>query len=80
MKKTNFQLRKMQQIFEARTNNYIKEIAKKMINEINKKWESDSDILDYLKNEELERIWRNLYKWKLPKNITMSGKDEYFLI
>lgn len=80
MEKSVYQLRKMQQIFEARTNNFIKETAKYMIDELNKKGNHDYDILDYLKNEKLERIWRNLYQWKLQKNITISWKDEYFLI
>ena len=84
MKKSVYQIAKMKAIFEARTNNYIKETAKEMIRIYNEKnWTSNTyemNLKTLLQEEKLERIWRNLYQWKLPKNITISGKDEYFLI
>ena len=80
MKKTTYQLLKMKVIFQARTNGFIKETTKNMIEEMNKNWNFDYDILDYLNEEKLERIWRNLYQWKLPKNITISWTDEYFIL
>lgn len=64
----------MNYIFEARTNNWIKEIVKQRI--LNN-WELD--IYDFLAEEKLEKVWNSL-QWKLPKNITISWVDEYFLL
>ena len=84
MKKTTCQLRKMQQIFEARTNAFIKETSKEMIRIYNQKnWTSNTyemNLKILLQEEKLERIWKNCWQWKLPKSITISWKDEYFII
>ncbi len=72
--KNSPRLQKMKHIFYSRTNNYIQDVVKKNI--LDQWW----DLFDFLENEKLERIWRNLYQWKLPKNITISWTDEYFLL
>jgi hypothetical protein len=71
--KTEQQILKMKQIFNIRTNGYIKAIVN---NNLTKKWLSIDDLLQ----EEIleEKLW--IFIWKLPWNINISWKDEYYNI
>lgn len=71
--KTEQQILKMKQIFNLRTNAYIKAIVN---NNLTKKWLSIDDLLQ----EEIleEQLW--IFVWKLPWIINISGKDEYYHI